>query len=378
MKRVYLDAAAAMPVSAAAKQAFERALKAYGNPSSAHQEGREASAILEEARKAIALEAGMKAEQVYFTGSATEANNLAITGFAKLAPKGSHFLYMQGAHASVVEPMRALAGWGYGVDEIPVAGGEVDCIKLKELLTPQTVLVSLEAASSETGVRFDTRKVRQLLDETGRKIAMHVDASQLPCLESFDRTRLGADMITLDAQKVGGVRGIGALLVSASTSLSPVIVGGGQERGLRSGTPAPALAAAFAAALLEAKRTREDFSERSCKLRANLLARIAGIRDVRVHEGKKQLPHIVSISLAGRDTDYLVALLDEDGFAVSTRSSCETDSEEGSRAVFAHTKDAGLARATLRISWGPKVHAGDLERFAGALVRRVAFLDQHS
>lgn len=381
MKRTYLDYAAGAPVTPAALRAYEKAVRAYGNPSAPHEEGREALRLLEEARASIARQAGMKAEQVYFTGSATEANNLAILGHAQKASKGARFLYLAGSHASTKECMEAVKAGGFFAEEIPLKEGDVDLGALKALVTKETTLVSIEAASSETGARFDTRAVRRVLDEAREagppKIWLHVDASQLPFLESFERTRLGADLLTLDAQKVGGMRGMGALLVASMVPLAPLTHGGGQERGLRSGTPAPALAAAFAAALAEAAKRREAFATCATAMRERLVAQILkDIPDALAQEGRKQLSHILNITLPGRDTDYLVALLDEDGFAVSTRSSCETDSEEGSRAVLALSGDAELACSTLRISWGPMTKEGDLERFAKALCARVAFLDR--
>ena len=380
MKRVYLDIAAGAPVGKAALRAYTKALTAYGNPSSSHEEGREAKRLLEQARSIVARLAGMKAEQVYFTGSATEANNLALLGHAKAVGKGA-FLYNAGAHASIVECMQELSRSGFPTAEIPLKDGALDLEVLKTLITPETTMVSLEAASSETGVRFDTRKVRMVLDELRpvgtQKIWLHVDASQLPLQESFERTRLGADLLTLDAQKVGGMRGIGALLSTSLVPLAPIMHGGGQERGLRSGTPSPALATAFAVALEEAAKVRRAFAEKAKTQREILKALLLKeIPTISIQEGKQQLPHLLNIALVGRDTDYLVALLDEAGFAVATRSSCETDSEDGSRAVLALSGDASLARSTLRISWGPDTTTGELQRFAHALIRSVLFLDQ--
>jgi cysteine desulfurase len=190
------------------------------------------------------------------------------------------------------------------------------------------------------------------------------------------RAHFGADMLTLDASKVGAVRGIGALIAHRTIPLTPLYSGGGQERGLRSGSEAPELAKEFAASLRAAALGRDAFRTRAELDRNRLVERIIStIPNVYINEGSKgnnrQVPNILNLSLPGRDTDYLVALLDEAGFAVSTRSACETDSEEGSRAVYSLTSDVERARATLRISWGPSVLARDLDRFVEALVRSV-------
>jgi cysteine desulfurase len=190
-------------------------------------------------------------------------------------------------------------------------------------------------------------------------------------------------MLTLDASKVGRVRGIGALIAHRTIALIPLYSGGGQERGLRSGSEAPELAREFAAALSKAALAREAFSSRATEDRKRLIeCIIPSVPNVYINEGPKgnnrQVPNILNVSLPGRDTDYLVALLDEAGFAVSTRSACETDSEEGSRAVYALTKDVERARATLRISWDSSVLGRDLDRFAEAFAHSVAFIDKGS
>jgi hypothetical protein len=154
---------------------------------------------------------------------------------------------------------------------------------------------------------------------------------------------------------------------------------GGQERGLRPGTESPELAKGFAAALTATTLRRESFRATALRNREVLMGVIReAIPEVMAHEGERQAPHILNLSFPGRDTDYLVALLDEAGFAVSTRSACETDSGEGSRAVFALTGDREEARTTLRVSWGEEVGARDLRRFAKALERAVAFIDNKS
>jgi cysteine desulfurase len=158
----------------------------------------------------------------------------------------------------------------------------------------------------------------------------------------------------------------------------PLYKGGGQERGQRSGTEAPELAHAFAAALGAAANGRERFRASAKRNRDLLITLLVGtIKNVFIQEGRTQAPHILNISLPGRDTDYLVALLDEAGFALSTRSACETDSLEGSRAVYELTGDREKASATIRISWRPETRSRDLVRFAKALADAVVFIDSN-
>jgi cysteine desulfurase len=371
-KRTYLDWAAAAPVTDRAHGVFLAALAAYGNPASPHEEGRKAKALLEDARTRIARMAEVKTEGVVFTAGATEANALAILGAVHAnGASGAHVLYQAGQHASVIGAIAMLEAEGASVESFEIAD-------LKSKLRNETVLVTMDAVNSETGERFDTLGARRTLDAYRPGMLLHVDAAQALRTQSFTLSHLGADMVSLDAQKVGGVRGIGALLMRQGISLTPLIQGGGQERGRRPGTESPALAASFATALGEVEEERKNFTERAELMRAALLQKISSVRYMVLNEGKENAPHIVNISMVGRDTDYLVALLDKRGFAVSTKSACESDSTEGSRAVLALTNDRERAAATLRISWGPTTRSRDIDAFAHALIRAVRFLDDNA
>lgn len=363
-KRVYLD----------------RAAGASANSSSPHEEGRHAMAMLEDARRTIARLVEAQTDDVIFTGGATEANALAILGILK---PGDHALYLPSAHASVVENMTVASQRGVLTEALPIKDSRVDTDALAKMLRPETALVAMDAVCGETGVIWNTREVAQVLKThvrpprsyMGAGTLLHVDASQAPLTEKIVRAHFGADLMTLDASKVSPVRGIGAFIAHRTIPIEPLYRGGGQERGLRPGSEAPELARAFAGALQAAARKRAAFRARAERDRIGLIGLIHPIPGLLVNEGRKQAPHILNISLPGRDTDYLVALLDEAGFAISTRSACETDSEEGSRAVLALTGDPERARATLRISWGPDTQAQELTRFAEALRETVSFVD---
>ena len=368
-RRTYLDYAAGMS----------------GNPSSPHEEGRRNREILEGARTDIARLLEVQSDDVIFTSGATEANALAILGILKA---GDHALYLPSAHASVVENMKLVSEHGVEIEALPIKDGRVDCEKLKKLLRLETKLVAMDAVCGETGIIWNTREVAQTLQNKVQpcykvepcfaRALLHVDASQAPLTEKLTRAHFGADMLTLDGSKVG-VRGVGALIVHRTISLEPLYRGGGQERGLRSGSEAPELAKAFAVCLWQAARARNTFRISAERERTKLVKSIMeAISNIYINEGRAQVPNILNLSLLGRDTDYLVALLDEEGFAVSTRSACETDSEEGSRAVLALFGDSERARTTLRISWGPDTRSRELTRFAQALIKAVVFIDNNS
>lgn len=386
-KRTYLDAAAGMA----------------GNPSSPHEEGRKAKKMLEDARTTIARLVEVQADDVIFTSGATESNALAILGHVRALKAAGmsdmHVLYLPSSHASIVENMELLAAEGVAIEALPIKDYRVDTDALAKMLRPETVLVSMDAVCGETGVVWNTREVADVLKkfrtgaptqgsaQAARQIqhpfvgapVLHVDASQAPLTEKITRDHFGADMLTFDGAKVAPIHGIGVLIAHRTIPMIPLYRGGGQERGLRSGTESPEVAMRFAAALRAAAAEHEKFRASALYDRSRLIKLITDtITNVLIQEGRTQAPDILNLSLVGRDTDYLVALLDEAGFAVSTKSACETDSEEGSRAVLALTGDRDRARSTLRISWGSAVRHRDFNRFARALVRAVAFIDSNS
>lgn len=369
-RSIYLDVAASAPPFKSALKAFTTAVPLYGNPSAFHEEGRRAKELLEASRETIARILVTKPEFITFTSGATEANVLAITGVVK-GKEAPHVLYQAGAHSSIVKTIEAL---GVLYDEVPLKEGDIDIAELKKRIKPNTALVCVEAVSSETGMRVSTREVKEALK--GSSALLHVDATQLPFSESPERSRLAADLLTLDAQKIGGVRGVGLLM--HATSLSPLLYGGGQERGLRSGTENVALIASFASALTECEKQREGFVARARKDRAYLVEGLSTIPHTYINEGRKNAPHILNVSFVGRDTDYLAALLSKKGYAVSTKSACETDSEEGSRAVYALTSLEERAESTLRISWGPLTSSNDIRSFVRVCREAVRFLDEKS
>ena len=365
-KRIYLDFAAGVS----------------GNPSSPHEEGRAAKELLEEARTSVARTLEVKADDIIFTSGATEANALAILGVARAARVKEvvvpHLLYVPTAHASVVENMRLLAAEGFAVEELPVLHGLVDTKALVSMIRSETVLVSMDAVCGETGTIWNTREVAKVLHDyralRGGAPWLHIDASQAVYTEKFTRAHFEADLMTLDGGKLG-VNGVGCLCVPRTIPLVPLYAGGGQERGLRSGTENVEGLALFAEVLEVAFGAHEQFAQKAKKVRDTLVNHLADIPRIYVYEAPKQAPNILNLSFPGRDTDYLVALLDTAGFAVATRSACETDSEEGSRALFALTGDTQNAKSTLRVSWGPGISEKKARLFVRALTEAVHFID---
>ncbi len=377
-KKIYLDVASATPVRRVSLDEFINAQSIFGNPSSPHDYGLLARELLENARARIANVVETKSDDIVFTSGATEANALATLGIAR---NSEHVLYAPSAHASIVKNMESLKERGCVVEPLPVCDGKIDVNAMKTMLRSETTFIAMDAVCGETGTIWNTREVsRALPRRTGkRKIILHVDASQAPCVEKCMRTHFGADTMSLDSGKVGGVRGIGCLVASRMIGIRSLYYGGSQERGLRSGTQNPALASSFASALEKSAEERDSFGLYANPIRTKLAEDIiSSIPNSFINIGKINAPHILNVSLVGRDTDYVVALLNEAGYAVSTKSACETDSVTGSRAVFALTGDIERAKSTLRISWDMSVKAKDITRFSVDLANTVAFVDSES
>jgi cysteine desulfurase len=395
ISKTYFDWASAAPVSKAAHKAFVKSLEVFGNPSSPHAEGEMARILLEDARKRIATLAGTKPDSIIFTSGATEANNLAIQGYVQaLHAEGRefsdmHLIYMPTSHSSVVETVKKLGALGVRTEPLILKDGAIDIEKLAVQIQKDTVLVCMDVICGETGINWHPRDVRRIIDAAQKKllkdgtstsfIALHVDASQAPFVESFEHTHLGVDLLTLDAQKVGGVRGVGVLIrPKATLPLVSIVHGGGQEFGLRPGTENPSLAQAFTVALEEANASRKDFLAKAHEARTMFLEKLQGaFADLQINSGKEFAPHIINISLPSRDTDYLVMLLSKKGYAVSTKSACETNSQ-GSRTILALTNDSERALSTLRISFGPTSDLKSLSKLADEIIESVAFMDAHT
>ncbi len=386
-RRVYLDFAAAAPVSKKALHTFVNSSHIYANPSSPHTEGRDAHTLLENARATIALLTEVKPDDIIFTSGATEANTLAMRGYVSSLIRGGrsakdiHILYAPTSHASIVRTAQSLSCDGVQCEPLQITSkGQIDIEALAGMVRPNTALVSMDAVSGETGTIWNTREVRNVIEKIPGKYGralLHVDASQVAFTQKLTRSHWGADMLVMDAQKVGAVRGVGILIAHRTIPITPLLGGGdSQERGIRPGTEPVALATAFAQRLSTVANGRDKFYVRATHTRRTLEKIIINIKNCIINDSKNTVPHILNISLIGRDTDYLVLLLDEKGFAVSARAACETGTN-GSRSVLALTANKVRAISTLRISWGPSTRISDIARFGHALIKAVEFLDEH-
>ncbi len=364
-KRTYLDYASATPVHPKAERAFKVASRMFANPGAIHEDGVAAKRVLTAARESLAAHLGCKARELIFTSGLTEANNIALIGLArglelrKRSLTDTHWIVSSIEHSSVLECFAEIERMGGTVSYVePDAKGIVRAEEVAALLRPATVLVSVGWGNNEIGtvqpLAAIARALRGYEKEHKINILLHSDAGQAPLYRSPQVHSLGVDMLALGSGKLYGPRGIGCLYVNNRASLSATIFGGGQERGLRSGTEDVALAAGFAAAFDEITLEREVEAKRLQTLRDNfareIVARIPGA--VVNGDLKHTLPHMLNISLPGERTgEYLVLALDHAGLALSTKSACR-EGEAVSHVVAALGEEPWRAGNTLRFSFG--------------------------
>ena len=381
--RVYLDYAGAMPVSPTALDALQKASGHYANPGALHTPGQEAHAALESARASIAKQLGAKAHELVFTSGGTEGSNLALLGWANATGQldKAHVLVSAIEHPSVLEVAQVLAERGASVTYIsPNERGVITPERVQEALQPETRFVSIGWANSEIGtvqpLADIARVIRAHEHEHGTRVLLHTDAGQVPLYRAPQVHTLGVDLMTLDGGKLSSPRGVGVLYVGKDVSLTPLLRGGGQEGGLRAGTPSVALAAGMAAALVGVHEAREAESARLNALRrrmCSLLERTPELEGLLINgTGKQQLPHIINISLPDMDNEYVTLALDTAGFAIATKSACR-EGEEESHVVAALVGEGERwrARNVLRISMGRETRESDVERFVRALATAV-------
>ncbi|HMM71901.1 MAG TPA: cysteine desulfurase family protein [Rhodocyclaceae bacterium] len=368
---VYLDYNATTPVAPEVVEAAMRSMVAtYGNPSSSYSLGREAHATVEDARAAVAeLIGAAGADEVCFTGCATEANNLALLGVArKLQAAKRHLVVSAIEHPAVMEPALQLKREGWALTVVPVDGfGRVSAADVQAALRPDTALVSIMHANNEIGT---VQPIREISDITRRDgILLHTDAAQSVGKIPVDVETLGVDLLTLAGHKFHATKGIGALYVRRGTPIVNVLFGAGQEHGLRPGTEnVPAIAGLGAAARLARGRLPSvDARLRATRdaLHERLQAAVPGL--VLNGHPTDRLPNTLHVSFPGVSGRALLQAASEH-VAASVGSACHSAGDAVSGVLAAIACDAARATGAVRLSTGWPTTMDDIERAASALV----------
>jgi len=367
---VYLDYNATTPVDPLVADAIEPCLRQhFGNPSSSHVYGRRAHQAVELAREQVALLIAAQADEIVFTGCATEANNLAIRGAAgALRDKGRHLVTSAVEHPSVEQPFQHLRDDGWEVSVIAVDSyGQIDPGNLSAALRDDTVLVSIMHANNEVGTLQPIEEIAAITRPRG--ILLHTDAAQSAAKIPVSVDALGVDLLTLAGHKFYASKGVGALYVRHGTPLKPVLVGAGHEAGLRPGTEnVPAIAGLGAAARIASER-QATHGQQLCRLRDQLHTRLAEAIPGLLLNGhpEQRLPNTLNLSFPGVDGRDLLAHAAAD-VAASVGSACHEEGDAVSGVLGAMGIDAERARGAVRLSLGTPSNEAEIERAAKALI----------
>ena len=378
-RHIYLDNSATTKIcDEALNKYIEVSRECYGNPSSLHGFGFEAERVLDGARREVRASLGAKNATVTFCASGSEANNLAILGraFAKERYKrGAKIITTEGEHASVNEPLSKLMAEGFKVVKIPTLGGEIDMQALEREMTPDVILVTMMMVNNETGAYYDIPAVSRIMRQKSKEALLHVDATQSYLKIPFSISSLGADMITVSSHKIEGPKGVGALVstetVKRTRGISPIIFGGGQEEGLRSGTEnVPAIAAFGEAVRLGSQNVRANYAYLS-SLREKLISLIEGrseLSDISVTKPKRHAPHILNVTLPGIKSETMLHYLSSLGIYVSSGSACSSNGHASSPALIAFGRSEKEADCSIRISLSHRNTDDDITALVEALV----------
>ena len=376
MNAIYLDNNSTTPVHPDVAAAISRCFQAgHVNPASSHRPGQHARRIVEKARHRIAATLGAQtsgthADHVIFTSGGTEANNLALRGLVPETGPG-RIIISAIEHPSVVGSAQQLAHCGYDIRRVRVSGqGVVDVKHLEELLTDDTVLVSVMLGNNETGVLQPVKEIAELCSRRG--VPLHTDAVQVVGKIPVAFRELGASALTATAHKFHGPRGVGVVLLRHGVPLKPIMYGGFQQRGLRPGTESVELVVGMSEALqiwlAEAHQRTTDMARLRDGLERQLLLEIPTA--VVNGAGAARLPHTSNISFPGLDRQALLMALDEAGVACSTGSACASGSSQPSPVLLAMGCPDEIVEGAIRLSVGALTTSAEV-RLAGCRISRV-------
>ncbi len=349
MKTIYLDNAATTAVD-------ERVLKAmmpyfnekYGNASSLHQKGQEAKMALEESREVIAKSINAKADEIIFTSGGTESNNLAIKGLAFSYPEKKHIIISKIEHDCVLNACKFLESKGYKINYLNVdKEGFIDLKELEKLITHDTLIVSIIHGNNEIGTIQDLEQIGRLCRE--KKVFFHTDACQSYTKTLLDVGKQNLDLVTLNAHKIHGPKGVGALYIRQGIKIIPIAHGGGHEKNRRSGTENIPGIIGFATAV---KVANKSDVEKVRKLRDKLIAGLEKVPGSKLNgaRGDKRLANNINFSFENVEGEAVGGYLDAEGIASSTGSACSSKSLEPSHVLLAIGLKPEEAHGSLRLS----------------------------
>ena len=363
----YLDNSATTPLCKEAIKAMTEAMERFGNPSSLHALGAEALTALDNARGNVARYLGCEAKEVYFTSGGSEANNTALFGAARaMKRRGKRIITTAIEHHSVLNAAKALEGEGFEVVYLkPNSSGVVTAQAVADALTDDTVLVSVMYVNNETGAIMPIPEIAAAIKSSGCGALFHSDCVQALGKLPINARALGADIISISGHKVHAPKGVGAIYVKNGCRILPFIYGGGQEKGMRSGTEPTLLIEGFSAAL-SAMPDLKGQLERITALRDSAVARLKALQGVTVNSGDEALPYIINFSVSGIRSEVMLHWLEAKDIYVSSGSACAKG--ESSHVLAAQGVSRQSADSAVRVSMSHFTTDEDIDALIDAVM----------
>ncbi|MFH0798244.1 MAG: aminotransferase class V-fold PLP-dependent enzyme [Candidatus Woesearchaeota archaeon] len=362
MKEIYLDHAATTPIDEEVKREMDVYLTGeYGNPGSFNSVGLRAKEAVDSSRARIAKVLNASPDEIIFTATGTESINLAILGLAK-SMKGKHIITTRIEHHAVLDTCEHLESEGYEVTYLDVDRyGVPDLNLLKKAIRKDTMLITMMYANNEIGTILPIKEISKIAKSNN--ILFHTDACQAGCSQDLDVKSLGVDMMTLNGSKIYGPKGIGILYRRKGISLKPIVYGGGQEFGLRSGTENVPGIVGFAKALELVQKDKDRENKRLIKLRDRLIKGLLKIPDTILNgHPKERLPNNVNITFLNIEGEAMMMYLNEEGVCASSGSACTSKSLDPSHVILATGMPYEAAHGSLRFTLGHSNTEEDIDK----------------
>lgn len=364
---IYLDnSATTKPCSQAVAAALTAMESCYGNPSSLYEFGMQAEDILTDARQSIAKALCSREDEIYFTSCGSESNNTAIFGAIELLHRtGKHIVTTTIEHPSVLEPIAALEQKGYEVTRIsPDAKGFISAEQFEKAIREDTVLVSAMYVNNEVGSVLPVEKIKSICQKKGSKALVHID-----CVQAFGKLKinvsaLGADLISLSAHKIHGIKGAGALFIKKGVRIPAFLMGGGQEKGLRSGTEAVPAIAAFGAAVKALPDLKSAF-ESVLKIKTYCIEKLKEFENVVINSPENASPYILNFSFLGYRSETVLHHLERYLVCVSSGSACSKG--KGSYVLRETGLSQSLVDSAIRLSFSRDTTLSDIDELIAGL-----------
>jgi len=371
MKKLYLDEAATTRVYPEVVEAMKPFfLEEYGNPSSLHEMGESALKAINKARKTLAEEIGAKAHEIYFTSGGTESDNWVIQGISKAYPNKKKIIISAIEHAAIMETCEFMEEQGYEIVKIPVdSEGLIDLARLENEIDENTLLVSIIHVNNIFGVIQDLEKIGELCKK--KDVLFHTDAIQSFGKLDIDVSKINISLLSASGHKIGGPKGIGFLYVKEGVDIKPLIIGSGQERGLRSSTENVPGIIGFAKALeINKKIDKEKIS----KVRSKLMSRLEKIGGIINGSKNERIYNNIHVSFSGVDNETLVVFLSHRGIYVSAGAACNSKKHKEDYVLKALGLKDEETKGSIRISIGSDFGEEDVDFVVSEIEKSVGKL----